>query len=129
VTREDDFAWWQVLTDYVATRWYRAPEILLGSTKYTKGVDMWSIGCILGEVLSRLSLSLPLSLSLSVASSLRLMLARGGGAGTSLLWQPCGVVALGSTSTDDDDDLVYGGEVWLEMRWADELSNSRGCSR
>merc|ERR1719424_59609 len=40
-----------VLTDYVATRWYRAPEILLGSTKYTKGVDMWSIGCIMGELL------------------------------------------------------------------------------
>ncbi|KAF4732437.1 hypothetical protein FOZ62_012385, partial [Perkinsus olseni] len=36
-----------VLTDYVATRWYRAPEILLGSTSYTKGVDMWSVGCIL----------------------------------------------------------------------------------
>ncbi|CBZ53497.1 Mitogen-activated protein kinase 2, related [Neospora caninum Liverpool] len=41
-----------VLTDYVATRWYRAPEILLGSTSYTKGVDMWSLGCILGELLS-----------------------------------------------------------------------------
>ena len=41
-----------VLTDYVATRWYRAPEILLGSTSYTKGVDMWSVGCILGEMLS-----------------------------------------------------------------------------
>ncbi|PHJ24641.1 cmgc mapk family [Cystoisospora suis] len=41
-----------VLTDYVATRWYRAPEILLGSTGYTKGVDMWSLGCILGELLS-----------------------------------------------------------------------------
>merc|ERR1719296_740077 len=40
-----------VLTDYVATRWYRAPEILLGSTSYTKGVDMWSVGCILGELL------------------------------------------------------------------------------
>ncbi|EZG88398.1 putative serine/threonine-protein kinase/mitogen-activated protein kinase [Gregarina niphandrodes] len=40
-----------VLTDYVATRWYRAPEILLGSTKYTKGVDMWSLGCILGELM------------------------------------------------------------------------------
>mmetsp|Transcript_25056 Transcript_25056/g.43256 ORF Transcript_25056/g.43256 Transcript_25056/m.43256 type:complete len:359 (-) Transcript_25056:1936-3012(-) len=40
-----------VMTDYVATRWYRAPEILLGSTKYTKGVDMWSVGCILGELL------------------------------------------------------------------------------
>lgn len=33
-----------VLTDYVATRWYRAPEILLGSSKYTYGVDMWSSG-------------------------------------------------------------------------------------
>jgi mitogen-activated protein kinase 15 len=41
-----------MLTDYVATRWYRAPEILLGSTKYTKGVDMWSLGCILGEMLA-----------------------------------------------------------------------------
>lgn len=40
-----------VLTDYVATRWYRAPEILLGSTRYTRGVDMWSCGCILGELL------------------------------------------------------------------------------
>lgn len=42
-----------VLTDYVATRWYRAPEILLGSTKYTKGVDIWSVGCIMGEVRER----------------------------------------------------------------------------
>eukprot|EP01120_Amphizonella_sp_Union-15-10_P002557 TRINITY_DN1284_c0_g1_i1.p1 TRINITY_DN1284_c0_g1~~TRINITY_DN1284_c0_g1_i1.p1 ORF type:complete len:426 (-),score=83.72 TRINITY_DN1284_c0_g1_i1:170-1447(-) len=40
-----------ILTDYIASRWYRAPEILLGSTKYTKGVDMWSIGCIMGELL------------------------------------------------------------------------------
>ncbi|UKK00538.2 protein kinase [Theileria orientalis] len=40
-----------VMTDYVATRWYRAPEILVGSTKYTKGVDMWAIGCIFGEML------------------------------------------------------------------------------
>uniref|UniRef100_A0A673HTK2 Mitogen-activated protein kinase 15 n=1 Tax=Sinocyclocheilus rhinocerous TaxID=307959 RepID=A0A673HTK2_9TELE len=39
------------LTEYDATRWYRAPEILLGSSRYTKGVDMWSIGCILGEML------------------------------------------------------------------------------
>ena len=33
-----------VMTEYVATRWYRAPEILLGSTKYSKAVDMWSVG-------------------------------------------------------------------------------------
>ncbi|XP_038047440.1 extracellular signal-regulated kinase 2-like isoform X2 [Patiria miniata] len=39
------------LTEYVATRWYRAPEILLASKRYTKGVDMWSVGCILGELL------------------------------------------------------------------------------
>ncbi|NWR39342.1 MK15 kinase, partial [Tachuris rubrigastra] len=39
------------LTEYVATRWYRAPEILLASRSYTKGVDMWSIGCILAEML------------------------------------------------------------------------------
>ena len=40
-----------VLTDYVATRWYRAPEILLGSNAYGKTVDMWSMGCIFGEML------------------------------------------------------------------------------
>lgn len=40
-----------ILTEYIATRWYRAPEVLLGSTKYGKAVDMWSLGCILGEVL------------------------------------------------------------------------------
>lgn len=39
------------LTDYVATRWYRAPEILIASKNYTKGIDMWSLGCILGEML------------------------------------------------------------------------------
>lgn len=39
------------LTEYVATRWYRAPEILLASHQYTKGVDIWSLGCILGEML------------------------------------------------------------------------------
>ena len=40
-----------MLTDYVATRWYRAPEILLGSNSYGKSVDMWSLGCIFGEML------------------------------------------------------------------------------
>jgi mitogen-activated protein kinase 15 len=41
-----------VLTDYVATRWYRAPEILLGSTRYTRGVDLWATGTILGEMIN-----------------------------------------------------------------------------
>uniref|UniRef100_A0A0N4UF66 Protein kinase domain-containing protein n=1 Tax=Dracunculus medinensis TaxID=318479 RepID=A0A0N4UF66_DRAME len=39
------------LTEYVATRWYRSPEILLAAKRYTKGIDMWSLGCILGEML------------------------------------------------------------------------------
>lgn len=37
------------LTDYVATRWYRAPELLL-SNNYGKEVDIWAAGCILGEI-------------------------------------------------------------------------------
>lgn len=41
-----------IVSDYIATRWYRAPEILLGSQSYSKKVDMWSAGCILGEVLT-----------------------------------------------------------------------------
>ena len=40
----------EVLTDYVATRWYRAPELLLGSEKYGTEVDTWAIGCIMGEL-------------------------------------------------------------------------------
>jgi cyclin-dependent kinase-like len=38
------------LTDYVATRWYRSPELLLGGANYGREVDMWAIGCIMGEL-------------------------------------------------------------------------------
>lgn len=38
------------LTDYVATRWYRSPELLLTSGNYGPEVDNWSIGCIMGEL-------------------------------------------------------------------------------
>lgn len=40
------------MTEYVATRWYRAPEIMLTFQHYTKAIDIWSVGCILGEMLS-----------------------------------------------------------------------------
>uniref|UniRef100_A0A8C6TJW6 Mitogen-activated protein kinase n=1 Tax=Neogobius melanostomus TaxID=47308 RepID=A0A8C6TJW6_9GOBI len=40
------------LTEYVATRWYRAPEIMLNSKGYSKSIDIWSVGCILAEMLS-----------------------------------------------------------------------------
>lgn len=39
------------MTEYVATRWYRAPEIMLSFSNYTKAIDIWSVGCILGELL------------------------------------------------------------------------------
>ncbi|KAG7381159.1 hypothetical protein PHYPSEUDO_006335 [Phytophthora pseudosyringae] len=38
-------------TDYVSTRWYRAPELLLRSTTYNSPIDMWACGCILVELL------------------------------------------------------------------------------
>lgn len=41
------------LTEYVVTRWYRAPEIMLGCMKYTREVDVWSMGCIFAEMMSR----------------------------------------------------------------------------
>lgn len=40
------------MTKYVVTRWYRAPELLL-SCHYTTAIDMWSVGCILAEMLQR----------------------------------------------------------------------------
>ncbi|KAI3388396.1 hypothetical protein SNEBB_003756 [Seison nebaliae] len=41
------------LTEYVATRWYRAPEVMLNSRAYGKPMDIWSVGCILGEMFTR----------------------------------------------------------------------------
>ncbi|XP_049857620.1 cyclin-dependent kinase-like 4 [Schistocerca gregaria] len=38
-------------TDYVATRWYRAPELLVGDTQYGPPVDVWAIGCVFAEML------------------------------------------------------------------------------
>ena len=39
------------MTDYVATRWYRAPELLLSGGIYGPEVDYWAIGCIMGELI------------------------------------------------------------------------------
>ncbi|XP_030542342.1 probable serine/threonine-protein kinase At1g54610 isoform X2 [Rhodamnia argentea] len=41
----------QVMTNKVVTLWYRAPELLLGATSYGIGIDLWSAGCILAELL------------------------------------------------------------------------------
>ena len=42
----------QKFTDYVSTRWYRAPELLVGYTSYGKPVDVWAIGCIFVELIT-----------------------------------------------------------------------------
>ena len=41
------------MTEYVATRWYRAPELMLSLNEYTSAIDMWSVGCIFAEMLGR----------------------------------------------------------------------------
>jgi serine/threonine protein kinase len=46
------------LTEYVATRWYRAPELLLGCTTYGKAVDVWAVACIMVRIYSRAPLPL-----------------------------------------------------------------------
>nr|AKA43798.1 mitogen-activated protein kinase 7 [Neopyropia yezoensis]AYN44121.1 mitogen-activated protein kinase 7 [Neopyropia yezoensis] len=51
VANPDDHAGF--LTAYVATRWYRAPEIMLSWREYTNAVDMWSVGCMLAEIIGR----------------------------------------------------------------------------
>ncbi|KAJ9548125.1 hypothetical protein OSB04_020668 [Centaurea solstitialis] len=47
-TSETDF-----MTEYVVTRWYRAPELLLNCSEYTTAIDIWSVGCILMEIALR----------------------------------------------------------------------------
>lgn len=47
-TSESDY-----MTEYVVTRWYRAPELLLNCSEYTAAIDIWSVGCILMEIFKR----------------------------------------------------------------------------
>ncbi|KAH9328142.1 hypothetical protein KI387_000250 [Taxus chinensis] len=43
----------QFMTEYVVTRWYRAPELLLSCDEYDTSIDIWSVGCIFAELLGR----------------------------------------------------------------------------
>lgn len=58
------------LTEYVGMRWYRAPELLLGSRRYAGGVDVWALGCVVGE----LALGRPLAMGASAQEQLALTL-------------------------------------------------------
>ncbi len=56
------------MTEYVTTRWYRSPEVLLSWNRYNKSVDIWSAGCIFAELINKKALfpgensNLPLNL-------------------------------------------------------------------
>ncbi|KAA0151307.1 hypothetical protein FNF28_07165 [Cafeteria roenbergensis] len=41
------------MTEYVVTRWYRAPEVMLATQQYTTQIDVWAVGCIMAELLGR----------------------------------------------------------------------------
>jgi mitogen-activated protein kinase 1/3 len=47
------------LTGHVVTRWYRAPELILLEKDYGEAIDVWSVGCILGELLSMMKENAP----------------------------------------------------------------------
>lgn len=46
---------WQVKGEpnisYICSRYYRAPELIFGATEYTTAIDIWSVGCVLAELL------------------------------------------------------------------------------
>ena len=53
LARESDASLSGALTEYVVTRYYRAPEVLLSGGHYTGAIDVWAVGCILAEMLLR----------------------------------------------------------------------------
>lgn len=59
------------LTDYVSSRWYRAPELLLCSRNYRFAIDMWAAGCVIGEIMC----ARPLFIATSTLHLLDLILA------------------------------------------------------
>ena len=42
-----------MLTKYVVTRWYRAPEVVLCNKNYEESIDLWAVGCVFAELIGR----------------------------------------------------------------------------
>ncbi|KAF2590709.1 hypothetical protein F2Q70_00041151 [Brassica cretica] len=90
------------MTQYVGTKWYRAPELLLSSSAYTSAIDVWSVGCILLEMMTRT----PLFPGRDRSDQLRSILE-----------------FLGSPTEDDIGSLNESGKQCLEMLpWFDRQS-------
>ena len=41
----------EVNVSYICSRYYRAPELIFGATDYTQSIDVWSVGCVIAELL------------------------------------------------------------------------------
>ena len=48
---QNNLKFWPKYSLEVGTRWYKAPEMLLGSKQYDKSIDVWAIGCIFAELM------------------------------------------------------------------------------
>lgn len=103
------------MTEYVVTRAYRAPEVLLGENSYGLGVDVWSAGCILAEML------VPKMGVLFHATERRGMLMRI----TSLLGRPRD---LSCVANPHARDFLASLPSTPEMRLRDHLQHANGTS-
>jgi len=43
----------EMLTKYVVTRWYRAPEVVVSNRNYSESIDLWAVGCVFAELIGR----------------------------------------------------------------------------
>lgn len=96
-------------THEVVTLWYRAPDVLMGSTKYSTPVDVWSVGCIAAEMLN----SRPLFPGKNDVSE------TGGGRGACLRWGrglfefvPFYEKGSGVFSSPADSGVVFNASKW-----------------
>ena len=101
----------ELLTEYVCTRWYRAPEIMVSRQRYDCKVDVWSVGCIWAELL----LGKPL---FQTSNHFELL---------SLMFQ---ILGTPSFVGRDDDDQQYGS-YWVTdkdaLNWMKTLKKTSGC--
>ncbi|KAJ3050865.1 hypothetical protein HK097_008154, partial [Rhizophlyctis rosea] len=122
-------------TEYVSTRWYRAPEVLLRSTSYSSPIDIWAVGCILSElftlrplfpgasemdqifkIVSILGTPLPDSSTSSSSSRTATPGSIGGMVGQRAKYYD-------ETTKPPERDLIVGGGVWSEgLRLASSMN-------
>ena len=99
------------MTEYIATRWYRPPEVLLEWDTYDKSIDVWSIGCIFAELLDRK----PLFPGKESAEQIELIL--------SILGTPK-IEDIYKEGRSDSRELIYKYGKIEKVPWKDVLRNA-----